>query len=396
MKRPIAVIFDRFGPYHCARLRAVAAQGPVIAIEIVRKDTSYPWDVIDESVGFRRIRLFPELNGHRPTIGEFRRRLHICLGTEQPRAVAIPGWSSSHALLTLGWCLETSTPAVLMSESTIGDKRRTLSTESIKRKLLRFNQAALAGGSRHIQYLHRLGLSKASVFSGYNAVDNAHFSQMQPGPEARSATGPSFLVCCRFIPAKNLRRLLDAYAHYRRAAGNDSWKLVIAGDGPEKDELAQLVKKLRLEASVRFVGFVQYDELPVLYGQAGAFILPSVSEPWGLVVNEAMAAGLPVLVSNRCGCAPDLVEEGRNGFTFDPYDIEELAGLMSRTSSMVEADLAVMGQSSREIISRWTPEIFAVNLMKAVEVAVAAPRPKASVLDKALLWALVHRPCALQ
>ena len=117
-------------------------------------------------------------------------------------------------------------------------------------------------------------------------------------------------------------------------------------------------------------------------------------EQWGLVVNEAMAAGLPALVSNRCGCAPDLVEEGRNGFTFDPYDAEELARLMLRVSSMSEDGRAAMGQASREIISRWTPETFATNLMKAVQIALNAPQPKATVVGRALLWVLIHRPRA--
>ena len=75
-------------------------------------------------------------------------------------------------------------------------------------------------------------------------------------------------------------------------------------------------------------GFKQYDELPIYYGLAGAFIHASTTEQWGLVVNEAMAAGLPVIVSERCGCAPDLVENGRNGFTFDPYDVDALTHLM--------------------------------------------------------------------
>jgi glycosyltransferase involved in cell wall biosynthesis len=105
-----------------------------------------------------------------------------------------------------------------------------------------------------------------------------------------------------------------------------------------------------------------------------------------------MAAGLPVLVSNHCGCAPDLVEEGRNGFTFDPYDVEEMAGLMLRISNMPHGEREAMGQRSWEIISRWTPETFAAGLAKAVQAALAAPRPKATVLDKALLWALAQRP----
>jgi glycosyltransferase involved in cell wall biosynthesis len=392
MQRPIAVIFDRFGPYHCARLRAVAARGRAIGIEIVRKDTTNQWDVVEAPDGFRRVRLFPELDGNQPSVGELRRRLYPCLEREQPRAVAVPGWSTPYALLSLSWCLKTATPAVLMSESTVLDKRRPFLADSVKRRLLRLYSAALAGGSRPIQYLGRLGFPETAVFPGYDVVDNAHFDRFQPRDEAGPRARRSFLVSCRFVPVKNLPRLLEAYARYRQIAGGPAWELVIAGDGPEREKLSGLISALHLSGFVRLAGFVQYDGLPALYARAGAFILPSVSEPWGLVVNEAMAAGLPVLVSNRCGCAPDLVEEGRNGFTFDPYDTEQLAGLMLRLSTMSDADRAAMGQASRQIISRWTPETFATNLSKAIEVALAAPRPKATLLDKALLWALIHRP----
>jgi glycosyltransferase involved in cell wall biosynthesis len=136
---------------------------------------------------------------------------------------------------------------------------------------------------------------------------------------------------------------------------------------------------------------MQYDTLPAYYGLASAFILPSVIEPWGLVVNEAMAAGLPVLVSERCGCAQDLVQRGRNGFTFDPCDIEDQASLMLRLSSMPETQRSAMGLASQEIISRWTPELFAQNLEKAAQAARTAPRRSVSVLDRVILWLLRRR-----
>jgi glycosyltransferase involved in cell wall biosynthesis len=377
-------------------VRAAAARGPAIGIEIVRKDPTYQWDIIEHPDGFCRVRLFPELDGEQLSAGELRRRLYSCLEKEQPRAVAVPGWSPPYALLALSWCLKTATPAVLLSDSTALDKRRPFLAESMKRQLLRLYPAALVGGSRQIQYLRRLGFPGTAVFPGYAVVDNAHFRRFQPRDEAGPAARRCFLVCCRFDPVKNLPRLLEAYARYRQAAGSLAWELTIAGDGPERDRLCGLMTALYLNGSVRLAGFVQYDGLPALYGRAGAFILPSVSETWGVVVNEAMAAGLPVLVSNRCGCAPDLVEDGRNGFTFDPYDTEELARLMLRMSTMSDAERAAMGQASSEIICRWTPETFATNLMKAVEVALAAPRPKATLLDKALLWALIHRPRAFR
>ena len=107
---------------------------------------------------------------------------------------------------------------------------------------------------------------------------------------------------------------------------------------------------------------------------------------FGLVVNEAMAAGLPVLVSDRCGCAPDLVEVGVNGFTFDPCDVEELAGLMQRVAAMTDGQRDAMGRAD------WGPERFADGLMQAVQAALRRPPPTPSLFDQALVWALARRP----
>jgi len=137
-------------------------------------------------------------------------------------------------------------------------------------------------------------------------------------------------------------------------------------------------------------GFKQYDELPAWYGLAGAFVHASTTEQWGLVVNEAMASGLPVLVSERCGCAPDLVKDGVNGFIFDPYDVERLARLMYRLAHG-DVDRDAMGRASQEIIADWGLERFADGLAKAVDVAVSRPTPKAPWFDCLLLQALMYR-----
>ena len=108
------------------------------------------------------------------------------------------------------------------------------------------------------------------------------------------------------------------------------------------------------------------------------------------MVNEAMASGLPVLVSERCGCAPDLVEDGRNGHTFDPRDTGGLAGLMSELASD-GYDRAAAGKASQEIIAGWSPQTFAEGLRLAASAALEAPRRRANALDKTLLWALSHR-----
>ena len=103
-----------------------------------------------------------------------------------------------------------------------------------------------------------------------------------------------------------------------------------------------------------------------------------------------MAAGLPVLVSNRCGCAADLVVHGVNGFVFDPYDVDELAGVMTEISCG-SCDRKAMGRASREIVAHWSPEHFAEGLGRAAEAAVSAPPPRPSLLDWLVLKILDRR-----
>jgi glycosyltransferase involved in cell wall biosynthesis len=285
----------------------------------------------------------------------------------------------------------------MMSESQDRDRRRNPLGENIKRRVLSLCSSALVGGSSHAAYLAKLGLPRERAFCGYDVVDNEHF---RSGAERARADGTLrarlglpgrfFLASCRFVAAKNLGRLLEAYSRYRKSS-SDPWGLVLLGDGPLRPDVEGGFRRLGLETHVLAPGFIQYDTLPAYYALAGAFIVPSVMEPWGLVVNEAMAAGLPVLVSERCGSAPDLVEEGRNGFTFDPYCVEQPASLMLKVSAMAEGQRQAMGRASQEIISRWSLDLFAQNLEKAIQAALRAPRRSVSVLDRLLLWALIHR-----
>ncbi len=205
-----------------------------------------------------------------------------------------------------------------------------------------------------------------------------------------------FLASARFVEKKNLLNLIRAYAQYRELAESksdlrpltsDLWSLVLLGDGPLRSALSHLISDLRLQQSVLLPGFKQYGELPVYYACAKTFIHASTVEQWGLVVNEAMASGLPVLVSNRCGCARDLVHDAVNGFTFDPYNVEQLAQLMLKISGP-NFPLSVFGSESLRIIADWCPDRFARGLGRAVESALASPRPHFGTPDRLLLQLL--------
>jgi 1,2-diacylglycerol 3-alpha-glucosyltransferase len=395
----VAVCFQRLGPYHHARLSAAGARMPLAAIEFSAGDKTYAWAKIEDAQGFGRAVLFED---ELDAVGGKRllRRVHQALRDLDPDAVAIPGWSEPAALAALLWCLRERRPAVLMSESAEGDEIRRPGREAIKRRIVRLYRAATVGGAPQSAYLHALGLRRNAVFDGYDVVDNEHFAR-GAGRVRTHADGwrrrlglPErfFLASSRFIAKKNLIRLLDGYARYRQRAAAGAWGLVLLGDGELRPEVERRIARPDLAGAVILPGFKQYDELPACYGLASAFVHASTTEQWGLVVNEAMASGLPVLVSERCGCAPDLVRDGINGFAFDPHDIEGLAALMQRVAAMADEQREAMARAGQRIIAEWGPERFADGLMQAVQAAMRWPAPTPSLFDQALLCALARRP----
>jgi 1,2-diacylglycerol 3-alpha-glucosyltransferase len=396
----LAVLFHRFGPYHLARLEAVGARADLTAIELSAVDRTYAWSPVSGAPNFARVTVFSDEDVDLKRRTEVRRGVRGALAAADPDVVAIPGWSHPGALAALLWCARKRRSAVLMSESAMGDEPRRRAREAVKRQIVRLFGSALVGGAAHLEYACALGLSQKGVFPGYDAVDNAHFARSASEARAsarrwreRLGLPPRyFLASARFVVRKNLPGLLEAYAGYRRQAGADAWHLVLLGDGELRGELERRTALPDLAGAVVLPGFRQYEELPAFYGLAGAFVHASTTEQWGLVVNEAMAAGLPVLVAERCGCARDLVNDGSNGFTFDPCDVEELAGLMHRVAAMTDAQRDAMGEASRRIIAAFGPERFADGLMQAVEAALGRPPPPAAWFDQVLLWALARRP----
>jgi 1,2-diacylglycerol 3-alpha-glucosyltransferase len=323
----------------------------------------------------------------------------LALKTVRPDVLFIPGWSSTAALAALRWGTLNRVPVVVMSESTVRDERRTWWKEWLKRRILRLCSAALVGGTAQADYMARLGVPRDRVFAGYDAIDNRYFADHTNGIRQRLEESRTrlqlpksfFLASARFIQRKNLPRLLLAYAQYRALSLEPPWDLVLLGDGALRQELLSQRSTLGLKDHVQMPGFKPYEDLPAYYGLAHVFVHASISEPWGLVINEAMASGLPVLVSNRCGCAMDLVEEGINGFTFDPFNVEQLSSLMLRVASSPLSRLSEMGSESRRIVAAWGPERFAAALNAAARMTVKAGPRRRDLLYDVFLWPLLRR-----
>ena len=168
-------------------------------------------------------------------------------------------------------------------------------------------------------------------------------------------------------------------------AEGSPWDLVLLGDGPLKTDLCRLISDLNLHEHVHLPGFKQYDQLPVYYALAKAFVHASTTEQWGLVVNEAIASGLPVIVSNRCGCVPELVQD--NGFTFEPTDGHELASRLLQMASLSDDERRSLGDASYRIAAKLAPEQFGKGLEQAAQLATSHPC-HASLLGHTLIKVL--------
>jgi glycosyltransferase involved in cell wall biosynthesis len=139
----------------------------------------------------------------------------------------------------------------------------------------------------------------------------------------------------------------------------DPWPLVVAGTGPD----ARLLDGID---GVDQLGFVQPADLPDVFARAGCFVLPSRFEPWGVVVHEAAAAGLPVIASRACGASTRLVLDGFNGVVVTPGDVEALAGAFERMHRLTAGERRAMGSASHLLAGQYTPERWAENLLRRI------------------------------
>ena len=399
-KPAVAVIFHHIGPYHHARLNAAADRLSVIGIEWSAKGYD-AWGAAATPARYHKVSLFPEATDHYPDKIELRCAFSSALEQTNPDVVAINGWNNFGSLIAANCCLRRGRPMVVMSETSRQDEPRTWWKEAIKRRIVALYSAALVGGQRHAEYLVELGMPRERVFTGYDAVDNDYFgrrtSEIRNSKfEVRNKRGlPAnyFLASARFIEKKNLSTLIEAYGEYRRrseVATKIPWDLVLLGDGPLRETLESKLLTLNLNEHVHLPGFEPYDELPVYYALANTFVHASTTEQWGLVVNEAIASGLPVIVSERCGCVPELVQG--NGFTFDPTNEGELIARLIEMASLSDQARKNLGDNSYGIASHFAPKRFGEGLERAASVAMGAPQKRFGVINRALL--LVTASCA--
>jgi glycosyltransferase involved in cell wall biosynthesis len=391
-KPSVAIFTQQVSHYHAARYRAAAREFGKVRILSVLNAADFSEFLSGESQELDVVRVFAGEAAYAQAArsGELWRRIHAELDAFRPEAVAIAGWSTPESLAAIAWARSNGSRVVVMSESQEHDVPRSTFREALKRRVVSACDAALVGAAAHADYAVRLGIPRERVFLGYDAVDNEHFSRRSDAArsrpaEARSAHGlPEryLLASGRFMKKKNFGGLIAAYG--LAIAQNDSGHdLVILGDGPEAANLRQAAASTGMGARIHLPGFRGYEALPDYYGLADGFAHVATTEQWGLVVNEAAAAGLPLVVSRSTGAAA-LVHEGRNGFLVDPDPADIARGLGLLMSASRER-VAQLGAESRRIVDEWGPDRFASALGEACACALRQPARRLSMPDRAIL-----------
>jgi glycosyltransferase involved in cell wall biosynthesis len=288
-------------------------------------------------------------------------------------AVVVNGWHFKSAWRAILACWAHRIPVLIRSDSHLrgpGTLKKAMKWP-IYRSFIPRLDGCLAAGAWSCDYFENYGASPNHIFKIPHCVDNRRFEQemvrLRPQRhELRRKWGiPSdatvFLFAGKFVPVKRPLDFVNAIG--RCAAATPSTVGLMAGDGPLRTQCEEQARIA--SAPVRFTGFLNQSEIAEAYAAADALVLPSESETWGLVVNEAMASGLPCMVSDRVGCGPDVIDLGVTGEIHPMGDIDALAGLMVKYAD--SGKLAAMGQNAKSKMRSYSVPAAAGALLTAVE-----------------------------
>jgi 1,2-diacylglycerol 3-alpha-glucosyltransferase len=372
MHARLAVVYMSIGPYHAARLNALAQRiDGLVAIEIASREERYPW-IWQRANRFEWETLVEGSSGE-VSYGVQAERLRRALDRWRPDVVMVSGYSDLPMRAAAVWASEAHARCIMTTDSGTRDKRRFLPAEIFKAQWCRrYYDALFLAGERSVRYFTELGFPEHLCWRGTDVVDNDHFwtganaARSSATARARWGLPERFFLCvARFEKEKNLLVLLQAFRKYCENGG--TWALVLVGRGSEEARLRHHIAEscaTDIASRIAIHEWRSYEDLPSYYGLASCLVLPSSSEPWGLVVNEAMASGLPVIVSWNCGCVPELCHRGTNALLFHPDRVGELARCLMSISNCAEH--ARMAEASRRIVAGFTPVTWAEALVDCI------------------------------
>ena len=380
-EKHIVIIWSRYLPYHVARIRHLRdrlreVNCRLTAIEVASKDALYPFPESAESssIEYRCIFSGKSYRALNPLVISF--TIYRAIVELHPDVVIAPATPFPSGMAAIRYALLHHKFSIMMDDAwEFSDQRGKIIT-MVKKFIHQNIDAAFIPAPSHAQYFGRMGFPKERMVFGVDVVDNEYYSRhaqvaRDHDSELRktlSLPKKYFLFVGRFIPRKGIESLLKAYLIYRNTTrAPEPWGLVLVGDGDARKKYQLEVAPRRHQPDIVFAGSQFGEKLCYYYGLASAFILPSEVETWGLVVNEALASGLPAIVSKGCGSAQVLIDEKKNGFTFTYGNSTEIAEYMETIAALPSAELTAMADHSKKIIANWSLNTFADSVIRAIQ-----------------------------
>jgi glycosyltransferase involved in cell wall biosynthesis len=374
MKR-LVILTEIISPYRIPLFNALAEHKGIRPHVIFLAETDpalRQWQIYKDEIRFS----YEVLPSWRRRVGSHNVLLNGGLGraleSAEPDVILCGGYNYPASWQSQSWARLRSIPFLLWSESTSCDSRAGRPwVEFLKTEFLKNCDGFVVPGISSKEYLRSRGHKERSIFTAPNAVDNDLFmrgarSARQNAPQARAELKlpqKYFLFVGRLVREKGVFDLLSAYASLDPQLRAEM-ALVLVGDGSERRQLEEQARSIA-PGRVHFAGFVQRDHLAAYYGLAEMLILPTHTDTWGLVVNEAMACGLPVLVSRAAGCSADLLRDGWNGKEIVPQDVRGIALAMEWLGGRSEL-CREMGLHSAEHILKYSPHSWCEGVAAAI------------------------------
>jgi len=332
------------------------------------------WKIDRAELKFKHEILF---NSNIEDINQFKLniRLFQTLNRINPDVIIIDGYSYIYNWIGMIWGRIRQRKLVLWSSSTYLDQTKFFFKELAKKLFVSMFDVANTYSLKGKDYLVHLGMDKQKIFVTGNITDNDYYSNecekyknIESDIRQEFAfANHNFLYVGRFSCEKNVFVLLEAFNDLVLSDKRYDWGLVLIGDGPQEKDVITFIKEHNLTKYIKLVGFHQKQEICKFYAVCDVLVLPSLSETWGIVANEAMSCGLALVVSKQCGCYPDIVKDGVNGYSFDPNRSCELRNLLEKFTSN-HAGLDELKRGSLKIIQNYTPEIAADIIKHTIEI----------------------------
>lgn len=381
MKRRLVILTEIISPYRIPLFNALA-QHPEVDLHVIFLAETDPslrqWKVYKDEIRFSH----EVLPSWRKQVGRYNivlnRGVGHALRAASPDAILCGGYNYLASWQALVWARTHKVLFLLWSESNRHELRsRRALMEFLKAEFIHNCDAFVVPGQWAREYLRAHCVKDDRIFTAPNAVDNDLFAaaaarvRQNPAGHRHDLNLPQryFLFVGRLVREKGVFELLSAYAKLDQALRREVG-LVFVGDGQCRDQL-QAESVSVSPGLIQFAGFAHREQLAAYYELAEMLILPTYTDTWGLVVNEAMACGLPVILSRAAGCSPDLVKQDWNGVLVPPKDIPSLTAAMVKLAT--NRDLCrTMGLHSFEHISHYSPEEWSISIARAIQAMAGA------------------------